>query len=38
MGLDGPWYAVSLLRKFDLTMGGVTIDEKTAPRVHFFGS
>ena len=28
MGLDGPWYAVRLVRKFDVTMGGVTIDAK----------
>ena len=28
MGLDGPWYAVKLIRKFDVTMGGVTIDAK----------
>ena len=26
MGLDGPWYAIKLIRKFDVTMGGVTID------------
>ena len=28
MGLDGPWYAVKLIRKFDVTMGGVSIDAK----------
>ena len=28
MGLEGPWYAVKLIRKFDVTMGGVTIDAK----------
>lgn len=26
LGMDGPWYAVKLIRKFDVTMGGVTID------------
>lgn len=26
LGLDGPWYAVKLIRKFDVTMGGVSID------------
>lgn len=28
MGLEGPWYAVKLIRKFDVTMGGVSIDAK----------
>lgn len=28
LGSEGPWYAVSLIRKFDVTMGGVTIDAK----------
>lgn len=28
MGLDGPWYAIRLVRKFDVTMGGITIDFK----------
>ena len=28
MGMEGPWYAVRLLRKFDVTMGGVSIDGK----------
>ena len=28
MGTEGPWYAVRLLRKFDVTMGGVSIDGK----------
>lgn len=26
MGTDGPWYAMKLIRKFDVTMGGVSID------------
>lgn len=26
MGTQGPWYAVKMLRKFDVTMGGVSID------------
>lgn len=26
LGLEGPWYAVKLIRKFDVTMGGVSID------------
>ncbi len=28
LGLEGAWYAVRLTRKFDVTMGGVTIDGK----------
>ncbi|MCF0229781.1 MAG: FAD-dependent oxidoreductase [Parasporobacterium sp.] len=27
-GSEGPWYAVRLVRKFDVTMGGVSIDDK----------
>lgn len=26
-GMEGPWYGVRLVRKFDVTMGGVSIDE-----------
>lgn len=26
LDLDGPWYGVKMLRKFDVTMGGVSID------------
>ncbi len=28
LGTTGPWYAVRLVRKFDVTMGGVSIDAK----------
>lgn len=28
LGLEGPWYAVKLIRKFDVTMGGVSIDSR----------
>lgn len=28
MGLTGPWYGVRLYRKFDVTMGGVSIDSR----------
>ena len=28
LGLEGPWYAVRMLRKFDVTMGGVSIDSR----------
>ena len=28
LGPEGPWYAVKLIRKFDVTMGGVTIDSR----------
>ena len=28
MGLDGPWYAVKLIRKFDVTMGGVSVNAR----------
>ncbi|MGM9615499.1 MAG: FAD-dependent oxidoreductase [Oscillospiraceae bacterium] len=34
MGLEGPWYAVKLIRKFDVTMGGVTIDAKNRALRH----
>ncbi|MCR5785977.1 MAG: FAD-dependent oxidoreductase [Eubacterium sp.] len=27
MGEDGPWYGIRLLRKFDVTMGGVSINK-----------
>lgn len=28
LGLEGPWYGVKMLRKFDVTMGGVSIDSR----------
>lgn len=28
LGLEGPWYGVRLVRKFDVTMGGVSIDSR----------
>lgn len=28
LGPEGPWYGIRLLRKFDVTMGGVSIDGK----------
>ena len=28
LGMEGPWYGVKMLRKFDVTMGGVSIDSR----------
>lgn len=28
MGTEGPWYAVRMTRKFDVTMGGVSVDSR----------